>query len=116
MSKIKLVNNYEIPLVSIGSMSELTCFCADTTKVSEVIGNLTDSNVINVKIYDDLGNVTGSYENMVRENVSISFLKTGYNVKFPLRSMTDTEIEMKNLRDGQKAMSDMLNVLIGGVA
>ena len=96
--KLFLKDNTSVELEANSSLSNLTVLFSDKSKLVEFWDKLTEDNLSEVTIKNASDVVTANYTNLVLVNETSTITKDGVLTAFNVRQMTDTEIELSEVK------------------
>lgn len=96
--KLFLKDNTSVELEANSSLSNLTVLFSDKANLVELWDKLTEDNLSEVTIKNASDVVTANYTNLVLVNETSTITKDGVLTSFNLRQMTDTEIELSEVK------------------
>lgn len=107
MDKLILVNNTEVTIQSLSSLSDIKVISDTKYDMISVWDMLTEDNLKTVQIKNSEGLVLANYSDLVFVSETSTVIKNENNVKkiltsFHLREKTDVEKRLDALEDGQE--------------
>lgn len=115
--KLKLKDGREIKVLD-STLPTIICMeCDSVTEIEEVREMLTKENLSDFLYLDDEGKIYGEYKHYILENVSYMKQDGIYHCKYHIRQLSDTEIRLDDLEQGQETQNGAIEELasiVGG--
>ena len=111
--KIKLKNDTTITVLESTTSTVIKAEFPNVTELDAFRAELTNDNLSEFQYLTEDGTVMGRYENYVLENTSYTVKDDVYTATFAIRQLTDTEIRLNALEEGQETQDGAIEELAG---
>ena len=111
--KIKLKNDTIITVLESTTPTAIRAEFQNVTELDAFRAELTKDNLSGFQYVAEDDTIMGSYENYVLVNTSYTVSDGVYTATFAIRQLTDTEIRLNALEEGQETQDGAIEELAG---
>lgn len=111
--KIKLKNDTIIDVLESTEPTAIKAEFPNVTEMDAFRAELTKDNLSEFQYLTEDGTVMGRYENYVLENTSYKVADGVYTATFAIRQLSETEIRLDALEEGQETQDGAIEELAG---
>ena len=112
--KLKLNNTEEtISVLASSTPSAIKMQCSSAAEMESVREAMTKEALKDFQYLDGEGDVIGRYSHYVLERITYTVRDGIYNVSFTVRQLSDTEVRLDALEEGQETQNGAIDELAG---